>query len=97
MQSPEMSKQEGFGPKVEPGGQFRGTSLDSPGEQATDDVLLEEQSKDNGRNHSEYSGSDDGDIADIERRGKHSSDNGARVGLLSLSDQERKEEFPPRE
>ena len=41
MQAPEMSKQEGFGPKVEPGGQFRGTSRDSPGEQATDDVLLE--------------------------------------------------------
>ena len=91
---------EGEGRLWAQGGTWRSrqvTSLDSPREQATDDVLLEEQSKDNGRNHSEYSGSDDGDIADIERRGKHSSDNSARVGLLSLSDQERKEEFPPRE
>ena len=63
------------------------TSLDSPGEQATDDVLLEEQSKDNRGNHCEDPGSDDGDIADIKRRGEHPSDHGAGVGLLSLSDQ----------
>ncbi len=73
------------------------TSLDSPGEQATDDVLLEEQSKDNWGNHSKDPGSDDGDIADIERRGEHPSDHGAGVGLLSLSDQESEEEFPPGE
>ena len=96
MQAPEMSKQEGFGPKVEPGGQFRGTSLDSPREQTTDDVLLEEQSKDNGGNHSEDPGSDDGDIADIKRCGEHPSDHGAGVGLLGLGDQQSEEEFPPR-
>ena len=97
MQAPEMSKQEGFGPKVEPGGQFRGTSLDSPGEQATDDVLLEKQSKDNRGNHSEDPGSDDGDIADIKRRGEHPSNNGAGVGLLGLGDQQSEEEFSPGE
>ena len=73
------------------------TSLDSPGEQATDDVLLEEQSKDNGGNHSEDPGSDDGDIADIKRRGEHPSNNCAGVGLLSLCDQQSEEEFTPGE
>ena len=39
--------------------------LQSPREQSTDDVLLEEQSKDNRGNYGKYPGSDDGDIADI--------------------------------
>ncbi len=91
-----MRERGGFGLRVT--GRSRSvTSLDSPGEQATDDVLLEEQSKDNGGNHSKDPGSGDGDIADIKRRGEHPSDHGAGVGLLSLSDQQSEEEFTPGE
>ena len=90
-----MSKQEGFEPKVEPGGQFRGTSLDSPGEQATDDVLLEKQSKNHWGDYGKHTCCDDGDVVDIYVIGKHGGDHGTRVGLFGLCNQQSKEEFPP--